>query len=551
MKEYQATKLKKEASAQIVEGKVVFSSSIVDKDIFKQSGCSWDKNKRRWFLPYPIFPTLKKLKQSGIIYNGEMGDIYNDLRYKEDLSLKVQRAGYDDLPKLKTIPKLYQHQNKTLHFGLVRNSYADLSDCGTGKTISTLAVINNYIQEDKDFTVLVLCPKSIIMSGWVADCNKAFPDIKIQPVIGSFKNKTEQFSNKSNIYVTNYETMNQRFDFSDAIDMLVFDEAVRLKNPYAKWTKKAMELSKNIKHKVIISGLITPNNLMEVFAPFTIVEFGILGKSFYQFRDKYFTPDPFSYMNRAWIPKAKSLEKITKKIERLVVRHKKEDCLELPEKIHTCKYLPMEKEQRKIYNEMHKDMMVELQGDKVTAVSKGVALQKLSQITSGFLYNAEGDTCYFKFSTAKLNEIKSMLTGELIEEQVIVFCTYKGEIALFKEHFPDSAFIYGGQSTDEQEREINDFKSNKKRLLFANIKASKYGLTFTNCSYVIYYSLSYSLDDMYQSEERIHRIGQDKICNYIYLMAEKTTDKRVYDAIRKKQSLNDMVYGLIEDYNNG
>jgi SNF2 family DNA or RNA helicase len=53
---------------------------------------------------------------------------------------------------------------------------------------------------------------------------------------------------------------------------------------------------------------------------------------------------------------------------------------------------------------------------------------------------------------------------------------------------------------------------------------------------------------MYQSQERIHRIGQEHTCNYIYLLAENTTDKNIYKTITKKQKLNDMVYGLIEEY---
>ena len=554
MKEYQTSRLSLKACARICKktNKVLFESEYSDRDILKNAGCQWDVKEKTWYLPFPIYSSLRELEEKGLVFFNELKKIYLDMHYKEDLSLKVQRAGYDDLPVLDVGIKLYLHQNKTLHLGKVRDSYADLSDCGTGKTISTLAVINDHLKNNLKFTTLVICPKSIILSGWVEDCNKAFPNMSIQPVIGSFNKKIEQFSTESNIYVTNYETLNQDFDFLSAgIDMIVFDEAVRLKNPYAKWTKKAMKIVNHVKHRVIISGLITPNNLMEVFAPFSIVEPGILGKSFYQFRDKYFTPNPWSYMNKEFVPKKKSIEQITKKIERLVIRHKKSDCLDLPEKIHTCKYIPMEKEQRKVYDVMLKDMIVELQDEMVTAVTKGVVLQKLSQITSGFLYKKDSEAFYFKFATAKLKELKNLLEGELIDEQVIIFCTYKGEISLFREHFPQSSFIYGGQSSDEQEREIRDFKNGDKKLLFANIKAGKYGLTFTNCSYVIYYSLSYSLDDMYQSEERIHRIGQEKTCNYIYLMADKSTDKRIYNSIRKKQGLNDMVYKLIEDYNEG
>ena len=145
----------------------------------------------------------------------------------------------------------------------------------------------------------------------------------------------------------------------------------------------------------------------------------------------------------------------------------------------------------------------------------------------------------------------NLLNGELASKPVIVFCTYKGEIEMFKKYYPKASFIYGGQSTSEQEEAIEDFKSGNTRILFANVKASKYGLTFTNCSDVIYYSLSYSLDDVYQSQERIHRIGQTNTCNYIYLITKKTIDERIYKAVNKKQSLNDMVFELIEDIEKG
>ena len=79
------------------------------------------------------------------------------------------------------------------------------------------------------------------------------------------------------------------------------------------------------------------------------------------------------------------------------------------------------------------------------------------------------------------------------------------------------------------------------------MQASKYGLTFTNSNNVIYYSLTYSLDDLYQSQERIHRIGQTKNCNYIYMIAQDTIDKKIYRAVTKKQGLNDMLYEMIEE----
>lgn len=534
---------------------VEFDCDFENKDKLKSVGAKWNNLSKKWYLPYVSYSALSQLMKMNdngeviFILEGDLLSRYMDMDLRMETATRLKRCGFNDLPNYKDKDNLYSHQKQTLMFGSTLDSYADLSDCGTGKTISTLSIVNSRVSENPDFKALVLCPKSIILSGWIEDCNKAFPNLVSVAVTGTANKKLKAFNTPANIYVTNYETMNQNFEFSVGdFDMLICDEAVRLKNPSANWTKKVTELARTIPYKVIISGLITPNNLQEIFSPFNILVPNILGPSFYQFRDKYFTPNPYSYMNKEWIPKATAYDEITEKIEPYIIRHKKSDCLDLPSKIHTCREIPMNKEQRKHYDKMLKEFVVQVEDETVTAVSKGAALQKLAQITSGFIYTKDEEKPYISFANAKAKELRQILEGELVDEQVLVFCTYRGEIAMFKEIYANESFITGGQNTSEQEQAISDFKSGKSRILFANIKASKYGLTFTNCNYVVYFSLSYSLDDMYQSEERIHRIGQNHICNYIYLMAKDSTDKRVYTSIKKKQNLNDMMYSLIEDY---
>tara|TARA_Y100001963_G_scaffold117992_1_gene164250 strand:- start:413 stop:2065 length:1653 start_codon:yes stop_codon:yes gene_type:complete len=518
------------------------------KDRVKLVGALWNKKEKYWYFIEPTLPICEALIELNIVFSPALSKVYNELNFIERSAGAYKRAGFTDLPKDDT-HILYGHQNQTRLFGKARGSYADLSDCGTGKTIATLSVINEYWEENNKIKVLVICPKSIIQSSWVADCNKTYPHLKIVPAVGTAEKKLEAFNSDANIYVTNYESMHTKFTFEEeGYDILVCDEAVRLKNPSAKWTKRVTALARIIPKRIIISGLITPNNLMEIYAPFNIVEPSLLGGSFYQFRHKYFTPNPWSYMNKEWVPKKKGFESITSKIERLVIRHKKDDCLDLPEKIYNIRKITMTREQKKFYDEMAKQFITEIEDKTITAVNAGAKLQKLSQITSGFVYHEDdGDKTFTEFHNAKNKELDSMLMGELADEQVIVYCTYKGEIAIFKEMYKDGAFIHGGQSVTSQQEAIQRFKDGDARILFANVQSAKYGLTFTNCSNVIYYSLSYSLDDLYQSQERIHRIGQSKTCNYTFLCADKSVDFRVYKAVMKKQGLNDMVYSMIED----
>lgn len=540
------------ASLDVATNHIILECSYQDKNIARRVNASWDKKLRVWTIPVYSFPILQELcSDKEVMVCPAISNIYRDYKYREEYANKIKASNLSDIPEDEDYSYLYSHQRKTLAFGYVRRHYADLSDCGTGKTISTLSVINK-IMEDTDYNskALVVAPKSIIMSGWIGDCNKVFPKITITPVMGKKQDKIDAFNSGANIYVTNYETLNQGFNIPEGFfDILVCDEAVKLKNPNAKWTKNITKISKIIKHKIIISGLITPNNLMEIYAPFNIIEFGILGKSFYQFRSKYFTPNPYSYMNSEWIPKKNAESDIMKKVERLVVRHKKSECLDLPDKSHMLREINMSPEQTRDYKKMEKEFILELSEGNVTAVNAGAKIQKLQQISSGFIYaqDEEGKRLTKRLHNQKFKELQGMLEGELINEQVIVFASYQAEIDIFRSHYPNESYIVGQQKTSDQEENIKRFHSGESRILFANVQASKYGLTFTNCNNVIYYSLTYSLDDLYQSQERIHRIGQTKNCNYIYLIAKDTIDKKIYQAVTKKQSLNDMLYNMIED----
>ena len=380
-----------------------------------------------------------------------------------------------------------------------------------------------------------------------------FNDIRTSSIIGSTIKKLKLLQEDSDLYITNYESVNNEKIFKTLQSMrfhfLVCDEAVRLKNHKAKWTKLITKLSTRIPYRIIISGLITPNNLMEIYSPFNILEPDFLGKSFWQFRSRYFNPDPYSYMNTAWIPKKNAHRDISNLINGMIIRHDKDKCLDLPEKIHTKRVVKMTASQRKVYNDMKKQFIVHIKEiGSITAITASTHLNKLSQISSGFLYDEKRKAHFIE--SAKMKELRNLFEGELSSQQVIVFCSYKAEMDAFKHFFPNQAYLHGGMSNGAIKENIEKFQQNKCQYLFANMKASKYGLTFTNCSNVIYYTLNYSLDDLYQSQERIHRIGQTKTCNYIYLLSEKSIDTRIYNAVMKKQSLNDFMMELIDDSNN-
>ena len=58
-------------------------------------------------------------------------------------------------------------------------------------------------------------------------------------------------------------------------------------------------------------------------------------------------------------------------------------------------------------------------------------------------------------------------------------------------------------------------------------------------------SLSYSFEEEKQSQDRIHRIGQTEKTTYIYLVADKTIDEKIYNVLRKKENMSDAILAMI------
>jgi len=60
---------------------------------------------------------------------------------------------------------------------------------------------------------------------------------------------------------------------------------------------------------------------------------------------------------------------------------------------------------------------------------------------------------------------------------------------------------------------------------------------------VVYFSNSYNLEVREQSEDRAHRIGQDKNVTYIDLIADRTIDEFIVGALDKKMKLSAQTLG--------
>ena len=86
------------------------------------------------------------------------------------------------------------------------------------------------------------------------------------------------------------------------------------------------------------------------------------------------------------------------------------------------------------------------------------------------------------------------------------------------------------------------------RYFVSNPQTGGRGITLTEASTMIYYSNSYDLELRVQSEDRIHRIGQDKSCTYIDLVSKNTVDEKILQNLLSKVKISNEVLGEIRNW---
>lgn len=248
----------------------------------------------------------------------------------------------------------------------------------------------------------------------------------------------------------------------------------------------------------------------------------------------------------------KNLEELKRKISSITFFVKKEDCLDLPDKVYETLYCVMHKEQEKIYKELKQQMYSEYGGKELTVTNKMVMALRLQMITGGlFPYSdstikidKEGEEfldTHFEYSRIEDNcKVKVLLDDlENVDQStsIIVWARFRGEIEMISDALTMEGYscekYYGGSSIEV----IDKFKNKEIKILVANPLKGGEGLNLQVSTLHYFYSNSFKADSRLQAEDRSHRIGQVNKVTYKDLICKGTIDETVYKVLKRKENL--------------
>lgn len=499
------------------------------------------------------------------------------------METSTQRS--EALTKFKTQP--YRHQLECLNkFGRQR-AFALLAEMGTGKT---WIIINNvadlWSSEDCD-AVLVLAPNGVHSNWTRLELPKHMPDwVRYRAAAWtSTPNKKEAAELESlfddsakgelRVLTMNWEALQtkrglefaERFALCSRRLMIVCDESDSIKNPTAVRTKNLMKLKKYSYWRRIMSGTPINNAPFDAFSQFSFLDEHILGTtSFYAFKSEYaemlqqgnplleaikkrsgsrFTPQVVA-RGVGGRPKYRNLDKLSRLIAPHSFRVLKKDCLDLPEKIYKTLVFGMTREQIAVYKKAESECRIVFQNEE-TPFNKLVAVTKLAQITSGYyIHPLSEEPVRIEGDNPKLDLLVERV-AKIVEagEKVIVWARYRIEIedicARLRAEGVRCVEYHGGVKKGDRVDAIEEFERGEATVFVGNQQAGGTGITLVAASYVIYFSNNFSLRDRLQSEDRAHRIGQQKNVTYINIAAKGTIDEVVIRTLTSKKDVADTI----------
>lgn len=456
--------------------------------------------------------------------------------------------------------KPWKHQKRALKYLCQRDTAALYTDMGTGKT----KVMIDMIQTRKFKKVLVVAPNKAcevweeqigihgIESQFSVLRLNQHSVVKVISLLNETPNRTKNgMLDKTQVYIINYEKvwrngidkifLSKRF----GLDCVICDESHRIKTPRSKCSMYLAKLGKVVEHRYLVTGTPLAEKPTDVFAQYKFLDPTIFGTTLGPFQDEYENLDceMTARIGHRILDKDtpyKNLDKLREKMFSCAFYI--ESSVELPAQTDIVRYFTMPSRTEKLYKQVFKEKVAELNEKWLESNNVLTTMLRLQQITSGYARVEDIDTketSIINVDTARIDELKELLSEFPEEEPIVVFAHFKKDLKNIKRACKELG--YSSSEVSGSVDTLKEWKEGKTRVLAVQYSSGSESIDLTRARYCVYYSLTQRLALYEQSRKRVHRPGQDRPVVYYHLIETmspgRTIDQKIYEALKNKKSV--------------
>ena len=326
-------------------------------------------------------------------------------------------------------------------------------------------------------------------------------------------------------------------------DLLIVDEAHRIKAPGGKASWNVMRIGKRAANRRFQSGTPMPHSPLDIYAQYRALDNTVFGTRYDYFKQRYCIMG--GYENKQ-VVKFVNMDELNEKFYSIAHYVSSDDALDLPEQSDHVINCPLPPKMMKLYNEFNKELILEIANGEVTAQNGLVKLLRLAQMTAGWM--VFDDDSNEIIDDTKLKTAIDFLVDLPEEKHVVIFCRFQNEIIRLKERIKNEfkkreVGIISGMTQFKPPEDFYDgiWHGTKTNTLIVQVQAGGEGIDLTAAHYCLFFSKDFSLGNYRQCKKRLHRPGQKKKTFYYHIICPGTVDEKIMTAIKKKQDIVDYI----------
>lgn len=426
-----------------------------------------------------------------------------------------------------------------------RRAYV-LNGMGTGKTKAALWSWRYLNRRGEAGKLLVVAPLSTLNFTWAKEVFQTLPGVKAVTLHGSKAKRLKRLAEDADVYIINHDglaVMAEALAQRDDIDTVVLDELAVYRNATTTRTKTARKVVASRKWVWGMTGSPTPNAPTDAYGQCTVLTPHTVPKYFNRFRDEVM----HKITQFKWIPKPNAIERVFE-VMQPAVRFTLDDVVELPEVVERTIEVEMGPTQAKVYKQMEEQAHTMIQNKEITAMNAGAVLNKLLQISTGFVYTREKEVKYLD-NDERMTTLVDLINST--DRKIIVFVPFVHALEGIHKRLTSEGYdvrmVSGATPQRDRDSIFALFQNTENvRVLVAHPQTMAHGLTLTAADTVVWFAPLPNLEIFEQANARIRRIGQKNKQQVLMLSATKV-ERRIYTNLRSKQKVQNALLELFEE----
>lgn len=447
------------------------------------------------------------------------------------------------------VPYPFRHQVETSNFVVDTPKCFVLDDIGTGKSWSVTWAIDCLMQNRHVRSVLIVAPLSTMEIVWLRTFFHLDAALDVVVLKGTATKRKFLLGRPgmNKVSIINPDALHiiaEDIAKLDEYDMVVVDESAMFRNAKSRRVKALQAICSKVNRVVMMTGSPCPEAPTDIWATAKIVCPDRVPKYFGAFRD--LTMKKITEFK--WIATKDAQEIVAKLLKGFTIRHKREDCIDLPPSQVLQYEVEMSPLQKVTIEALKKHCVAMLEDGAITAVNEAVVRQKILQVTSGAVKYRDddgNDQVLDCDASGKYTALAELL--EFSTQPIIIFCQFTAVIRQIQAWLADNkiahAMIDGTVPGSQRLQHFDDLQSGMTRVLIAHPSAMAHGITLTNSNIICWWAPIDSQEISEQANGRIVRPGQTRNTYFVYFTCS-ALESKILNNLDSKQSMQ----GVLLDY---